>query len=148
MSRQLEASRSKQLGVLIALILAIFGLGALIGFGGGISGDNGNTGRAAEWAWKTGLLLLVMTVVIGALGGLMMPRSKLPTFVKWAILFALAFAIMDGGGVLIGASTDAFWPSVFTGLATGALAGAITGRLLQRMQTKRQPGRAASSHGE
>jgi hypothetical protein len=55
----------------------------------------------------------------------------------WALVMALAFAIQNGGSVVLGMSRKEFWPETFRGLLFGAVLGGIMGPILRRVQSQR-----------
>jgi predicted permease len=117
--------------------LAIFAAGAVIGYCRGALREGGSHEMGLAWAAKTGVLLLLMSATIGVFGGLILSRISLPSYLGWAIMFSIAFAMMNGGGVIMGIGDADFWPSTIAGLLQGAVIGAIAGPLIQRSQKRR-----------
>ncbi len=123
--------------VLGGLGAAIFLVGAVLGYCQGAFGEGGTAEKGFDWAVKTGLLLVAMSIVLGVFGGLILSKLRLPAFVGWAFVMGLAFAIMNGGGILLAMSDKAFWPETVKGLLFGAIVGAIAGPLIHRNQMRR-----------
>ena len=132
-------NRSPIVGVAVlgGLGVVIFLLGAVLGYCQGAFGDGGTAERGFDWAVKTGLLLVAMSVVLGVFGGLVLSKVRLPAFVGWAFVMGLAFAIMNGGGILLAMNDKAFWPETIKGLLFGAIVGAIAGPIIHRNQMRR-----------
>jgi hypothetical protein len=78
-----------------------------------------------------------MSTILGVLGGLILSKLQLPAFIGWAFAMGLAFAIMNGGGVLLGMNDKELWSETIKGFLGGALIGAITGPIIQRNQSRR-----------
>lgn len=115
----------------------VFLVGALLGYCQGALGSEGSAERGFDWAVKTGLLLVVMSTVAGGIGALAFSWLRLPAFIGWALVMGLTFAIMNGGGVLLGVNEKEFWPETLGGLLQGVVVGAIAGPLIQRVQARR-----------
>jgi hypothetical protein len=107
-----------------------------MGYLKGAHGEGGTVDRGMAWAFKTGFLLLTMSVVIGVFGGAVLSRVKMPDWMAWALVMALAFAIQNGGSVVLGMSRKEFWPETFRGLLFGAVLGGIMGPIQRRIQSK------------
>lgn len=123
--------------VLCGLGLAIFVVGAILGYCQGAFGEGGNADQGFDWAVKNGLLLVAMSAFLGIFGGVVLARLRLPAFISWAFVMGLAFAIMNGGGILLGMSDKVFWLETIKGFLFGAFVGAIAGPLIQRIQQRR-----------
>ncbi|MGV3483109.1 MAG: hypothetical protein ACO1RT_01685 [Planctomycetaceae bacterium] len=123
--------------VFCGLGAAIFLLGAVIGYCRGAFGDEGTAARGFDWAVKTGLLVVAMSATLGVLGGFVFSKLQPPAFVGWAFVIGLAFAIMNGGGVLLGMNEKELWPEIIKGFLGGALVGAISGSISQRNHLRR-----------
>ena len=123
--------------ILCGLGAAIFLVGAVIGYCRGAFGDEGTAEQGFDWAIKTGLLLVAMSAILGVFGGLILSKLQLPAFIGWAFVMGLAFAIMNGGGVLLGMNDNSLWPQTIKGFLGGALVGAIAGPIIQRNQSRR-----------
>ena len=129
--------------------VAIFLVGAVLGYCRGAFGDDGTPERGFDWAVKTGLLLVAMSGVLGVVGGLILSKLKLPPLIAYAIVMGLAFAIMGGGGVLLGMSDKSLAAETIMGFIQGAIVGAISGpiihrRQLRQVQQTQHDGKAAS----
>ena len=122
--------------VLSGLEVAIFLVGAVIGYCRGAFGDQGTAEQGVDWAVKTGLLLVAMSAILGVLGGTVLSKLKLPAFIGWAFVMGLAFAIMNGGGGLLGMNDKDLLPQIGSGFLGGAFIGAISGPIIQRIQSK------------
>ncbi len=72
-----------------------------------------------------------MMVLIAFLGTVVLPRVNVPPRISWAIIIGLSFAIMNGGGVLLGMSDKEFVSEVFGGLLFGGMIGAAAGPYMQ-----------------
>ena len=123
--------------VLCGLGLAIFVVGAILGYCKGALGEGGNADQGFDWAVKTGLLLVTMSALLGIFGGVVLTKLRLPAFIGWAFVMGLAFAIMNGGGILLGMSDKVFWLETIKGFFFGAIVGTIAGPLIQRIQVRR-----------
>ena len=123
--------------VLGGLGLAIFVVGAILGYFQGAFGEGGNADQGFDWAVKTGLLLVAMSAFLGIFSGVVLTKLKLPAFIGWALVMGLAFAIMNGGGILLGISDKVFWLETIKGVFFGAIIGAIAGPLIHRIQMRR-----------
>ena len=126
--------------VICGLGLAIFIVGAILGFCQGAFGEGGDTEQGFDWAVKTGLLMVAMSALLGVFGGTVLSKLRLPAFISWAFLMGLAFAIMNGGEILLGMSDRAFWPETIKGFLLGAIIGGIAGPLIQRIQMRKPKG--------
>jgi len=122
---------------LCGLGFAMFLIGAVMGYCRGALGDGGTTEQGFDWAVKTGLLLVAMSAALGVLGGFILSKIQLPSYIHWSFLMGLAFAIMNGGGVLLGMNEKEFWPETISGSLLGALVGAIAGPIILRNQSRR-----------
>lgn len=135
-----ESGSAAKNGGLLALsvgLLIILAVGALLGFCRGALGDGGSTSQGMDWAIKTGLLYVVMSVTVGLFASLVLSRTKrVPAIVGWALAFSLAFGMMKAGEVVLGMNDEEFWPTTLTGMLEGAVIGAIAGPLIERNQLK------------
>lgn len=122
--------------VICGLGLAIFIVGAILGYCQGAFGEGSSAEKGFDWAVKTGLLLVAMSAFLGVFGGLVLSKLRLPAFLGWAFVMGLAFAIMNGGGIVLGMNDKAFWPETIKGILFGAFVGAIAGPLIQRIQMR------------
>ena len=122
--------------ILSGLGIAIFIVGAALGYCQGVFGDEGTAEKGFDWAVKTGFLFVAMSAILGVFGGLVLSKLRLPAFIGWAVVMGLAFATMNGGGILLGMSNKAFWPETIKGFFFGAIVGAIAGPLIQRSQMR------------
>lgn len=104
---------------LCGLGFAMFLIGAVMGYCRGAFGDGGTTEQGFDWAVKTGLLLVAMSAALGVLGGFILSKIQLPSYIHWSFLMGLAFAIMNGGGVLLGMNEKEFWPETISGSLLG-----------------------------
>lgn len=127
----------KGAAILCGLGFSIFIVGAVMGYCEGAFGEKGNAEQGFDWAVKTGLLLVAMSTFLGVFGGIVLSKLRLPAFIAWAFVMGLAFAIMNGGGVLLGMSEKAFWPETIKEFLLGALVGAIAGPFIHRNQMRR-----------
>lgn len=66
----------------------------------------------------------------------MFSQLTLPPMIGWAILFGLGFAIMSGGGILLGMNDKAFVAQTASGLLFGGIIGAIAGPIILRSQSR------------
>ena len=123
--------------VLCGLGLAIFIVGAVLGYCQGAFGEGGGAEQGFDCAVKTGLLLVAMSAFLGVFGGIVLSKLRLPAFIGWALVMGLAFAIMNGGGILLGMNDKVFWPEIIKGFLFGAIVGAIAGAIIQRIQVRR-----------
>ena len=78
-----------------------------------------------------------MSALLGIFGGVVLTKLRLPAFIGWAFVMGLAFAIMNGGGILLGMSDKVFWLETIKGFLFGAIVGAISGPLIHRIQVRR-----------
>jgi len=140
MSEITNRSWLKGAAVFSGLGVAIFLVGAVIGYCRGAFGDGGIAAQGFGWAIKTGLLsvaMSAMSAILGVLGGLLSSRLQLHAFIGWAFWMGLAFAIMNGGGTLLGMNDNEFWPETIKRTLQGALIGAIAVQIIQRNQLRR-----------
>ncbi len=137
MSEPTNRSWFNSAAVFSGLGVTIFLVGAVIGYCRGAFGDGGTAAQGFGWAINTGVLLVGMSAIIGVPGGLLFSRLQLPAFIGWAFVMGLAFATMNGGGVLLGMNDNEFWPETIKGILLGALIGAIAGPIIQRIQLRR-----------
>ena len=122
---------------LCGLGVTIFTVGAVLGYFRGAFGDGGTTEQGFDWAVKTGLLSVAMVAALGLLGGFILSKIQLPSYIHWALLMGLAFAIQNGGGVLLGMNEKEFWRETISGFLMGALVGAIAGPIILRNLSRR-----------
>jgi hypothetical protein len=127
-----QISPLRQFAVLGGLAFAIFLVGVFIGYLRGASGDD-----AWGWAIKTGFLLLAMSTVVGVTGAILSVKLPLPPSIGWGLMMGVAFAIMNGGGVLLAIGEDEFGTRVLSGFLEGAVIGAIAGPFIDRAQKNR-----------
>jgi Ni/Fe-hydrogenase subunit HybB-like protein len=123
--------------VFSGLGLSIFLVGAVMGYCDGAFRNGGDTAKGLDWALKNGLLLFGMSTFIGVFSVLVFSRLRLPAFIGWAFVMGLSFAIMTGGGILLGMNDKAFWPETIKQFILGTIVGAIAGPLIQRNQMRR-----------
>jgi hypothetical protein len=143
-----HGSSLKGLTILAGLALGAFAVGAIIGYIDGSSGDDGSGDRGLNWAIRTGFLLLGMMVSISILGTVMFSKLDLPPMIGWAMIFGLGFAIMNGGGVILGMNDKDFVSQTVSGLLFGGIIGAIAGPIIQRNQSRRAQQSDTESNAE
>ena len=123
--------------VFCGLGLSIFIVGAVMGYCDGAFGEGGDAAQGVDWAVKNGLMLVGMSAFIGVFGAIVLSKLRLPAFISWAFVMGLSFAIMTGGGILLGMNDKIFWSETIKQFLLGSIAGAIAGPLIQRNQMRR-----------
>lgn len=103
----------------------------------GAFGEGGDAAQGFDWAVKNGLMLVGMSAFIGAFGAIVLTKLRLPAFISWAFVMGLSFAIMTGGGILLGMNDKIFWSETIKQFLLGSIVGAIAGPLIQRNQMRR-----------
>ena len=128
-------STMKRVAIICGVLLSAFLVGGLVGYVRGAFGDDGNTERAMDWALKTGLLgilLIVVSIIVGRVEAFLELELKLPFLASFAIMMGFVFAIIDGSSVLLEIESGEFWFSVLSGFTQGILGGILGGILIQK----------------
>lgn len=129
----------KRVAIACGLLLVAFAFGALIGYVRGVSGDDGSTERAIDWAVKTGLLgilLIIVSTIFGKVEVFVETNWKIPFLASFSLMIGLVFAIMDGSSVLMEIEQGEFWLSVLSGFGQGVLGGGIAGIFIQKTEVR------------
>ena len=121
-------STTKRVAIICVVLLSAFLVGGLVGYVRGAFGDDGSTERAMDWAVKTGLLgilLIVVSIIVGKVKAFLELKLKLPFLACFAIMMEFVIAIINGSSVLLEIESGEFWFSVLSGFTQGIFGGIL-----------------------
>ena len=129
--------RIDQAGIIFGLLLTAFLIGASVGCTHGLWVNNGNNDLAISEGIKFGLLgmlLIIVSMVIGKIEPYLESKFKLPFFASFGIGTGFVIAIMDGAGMLLQVQSGRLWLNMLSGFIQGTIGAGIAGILIQKTQ--------------
>ena len=131
-----DRSPIKQAFIIFGLLLTAFLIGASVGYTRGIW-LNGDSDLAISEGIKFGLLgmlLIIVSMVIGKIEPYLESKFKLPFFASFGIGTGFVIAIMDGAGMLLQVQSGRLWLNMLSGFIQGTIGAGIAGILIQKTQ--------------